>query len=678
MCFQNRTVAPFRLYPEPEKHSNQNSTDKPAMKFLIAEDDEDSCVFLSILLKNAGHEVLTAPDGKIALKLAQDSAPDIVITDILMPEMDGYSLCQHIKSDPKLADIPVIFYTSTYTKPDEKKLGLVMGASRFIIKPQEPNKLIEIINDVIKEHETRDFSVPERTKEFSGSLTSWHEEVLVRKLQKKVSDLEKEKEELFISREKYRDLIESLSKDFIFFSYNLQGKLVYLSPSVRNIFGYSEEEFLDHYDELYTENNRKQTIEHWMKKSPQNKEQTQFEVDFSDKSGNLHYMEIKEVPIYDPEQKLIAIDGVAQDITQRKKSEAVIRKLYQGIQQVPTAVIITDTEGNIEYANPQFSEMSGYSHNEVLGANTQIFKSGEQPQEFYKNLWKTINAGKTWHGEFHNKRKNGEFYWKQSTIAPVSRKGEIVNFIDFGEDVTEKKANEELLDKTRVQLATSEKLASIGQLAAGVSHEVLNPLNIISVQVQMMQAKVKENPLVQKYCGTMTHEIERITKILGALLSFSRKGESKKTKFLMKDIVDEVLDLFQQTFSLENITIETEFGKPIPELFADKEKIRQVFLNIISNAKHAIPEGGVISIKSQKKDTIEGTFTHISISDTGTGIKSENLSQIFDPFFTTKREGEGTGMGLAVVHGIIEDQGGTITVESEEGKGTTFSINLPA
>lgn len=647
------------------------------MKILIAEDDENSRILLGEILQGLGHTLMSAPDGKVALQLAQELVPDIIITDILMPEMDGYSLCQQVKSDPKLAHIAVLFYTATYTKEGDEELAEAMGASRFIIKPQDPAAWVEILAGVIKEYKAKSLPVPVKPREPSGPLANWHEKVLIDKLQEKLSDLEKEKTDLFVSREKYRNLVESLKKDFIFFSYNAQGKLVYVSPSVLNISGYSQEEFIDRHGGLWAERSRKQIKNHWLEGPSQSKEQAQFELEITDKNGNTHYLDVKEVPIFDKDQNLIAVDGLAQDITKKKAAEATIRKLYQGIQQSPTAVIITDLEGNIEYANPQFEKMTGYSHSEIWGGNTRIFKSGEQPPEFYEDLWQTISSGKTWHGEFHNKKKNGELFWKRSVITPVLEKDKVINYIDFGEDITQSKASEELLDKTRNQLATSEKLASIGRLAAGVSHEVLNPLNIISVQIQMLQKKVQDNPTVQNYCSKMEKEVGRVTKILGALLSFSRKGDSTQTKIDVRDIIEDVVELVKKNFSLENITIETDFFDSLPELLADKEKLRQVFLNLINNAEQAMPNGGALSIKCHKKQKMNKVFVQTSISDTGQGIKSENLNRIFDPFFTTKPEGEGTGMGLAVVHGIIEEHNGTITVESKEGEGTTFIIDLP-
>ena len=647
------------------------------MKILAVEDDENSRILLCALLEHQGHTVESAPNGKIALKLAQGLVPDIIITDVLMPEMDGYSLCKQIKSDPKLAHAAVVFYTSTYTTEDDKRLGLALGASRYISKPQEPEIFERILLEVIQEYKTQKLPVPTKPQASSETLTTWHEQVLINKLQKKLSDLENEKKELFVSREKYRSIIESLKKDFIFFSYDTQGKLIYISPSVLNILGFSPEKLIDSNDLLpWMETSKKLTESYWTKNSLL-VDQVQYEFDVTDKSGNIHHMSIKEVPIFDKEHNLIAIDGVAEDVTKKRRTETAIKKLYQGVQQSPISVIITDIDGNIEYANPQFEKMTGYPLDEIWGGNTRVFKSGEQPQEFYEDLWQTISAGKIWRGEFHNKKKSGEFFWKKSTIKPVFDKGKIINYIDFGEDISSAKAQEALLDKTRDQLATSEKLAGIGRLVAGVSHEVLNPLNIISLQVQMLQNKVNENPIVQKYCGKMNIEIERIIKIMGALLLFSRKGDSQRTQFSIKDIVAGVLDLVQQTFSLDNITIDTEYDATLKEITADKEKLRQVFLNLINNAKQAMPEGGTLSIKCQETNKGSKEFIRVSISDTGAGIKSENLSKLFEPFFTTKPEGEGTGMGLAVVHGIIEEHKGTITVESQEGKGATFIIDLP-
>lgn len=251
------------------------------------------------------------------------------------------------------------------------------------------------------------------------------------------------------------------------------------------------------------------------------------------------------------------------------------------------------------------------------------------------------------------------------------------NILEAYKNDQRRKAAEEKLNTAQKQILTSQKLAGIGQLAAGVSHEVLNPVNIISVHTQMLERKRKDDPDLQTFCSKLKNEIKRIEKIMSSLLLFSRKGESQYEKIAVGKVIEEVIDFVDNDFSLDNISIETEFCEPYCEVLADKDKMRQVFLNLINNAKHAMPQGGNLILRTQRH-ILEGCkFARITISDTGMGISQKNLDKVFDPFFTTKMEGKGTGMGLSVVHGIIEEHGGTITVESEEGKGATFSIDLP-
>ena len=526
-----------------------------SLKILVVEDEEDSRVLLCAILEGKGYSVMSASNGKRALEIARDSAPEIIITDILMPEMDGYSLCREIKSDPKLAHIAVVFYSATYTNNEDKKLGLALGASQFILKPQEPEVFISLLTDVIHEYQAKDLPVPQKAKELSKSLAHLHEEVLINKLQSKVADLKIEKNELFISREKYRSLVESLERNFIFLSYDNQEKLTYISPSVHSILGYSQEEFLTLHANLLTKNFSKQDAR--LRHSFENVKNNYFEVDIVDKNGVLHCMEIKETPIFDNEKKLISIDGIAQD-------------------------------------------------------------------------------------------------------------------------ATEKRAQQKLLEEAKKQLVTSEKLASIGRLAAGVCHEILNPLNIISVQTQVFKRSRQDDIKIQEFCSKLRNEVDRITKVTGVLLKFSHKGKTRKSKITIKEIIEDSIESVKHDFSQYNISINTIYDETLCEIFADKDQMREVFINIFSNAKYAMPDGGVLSITCQRKNKMADEFVHITISDTGIGIKEENLDKVFDPFFTTKPEGDGKGMGLATIHGIIHEHSGTITVASIKGKGTTFTIDLPS
>ncbi len=363
------------------------------------------------------------------------------------------------------------------------------------------------------------------------------------------------------------------------------------------------------------------------------------------------------------------------------QSSLKIRKLSQVIEQSRASVVITDIDGAIEYVNPYFEELTGYSSDEILGENPRILKAERKSPEEYKELWDTILSGKTWRGEFHSRKKNGELYWESTLISPVMDSGEITHFIAIKENVTSRKETEARLNLTEKKLLESQKLAGIGQLAAGVSHEVLNPVNIISLLTQMLQKDTTNNASLQEFCEKVMNEISRIQKIMGTLLAFSREGESKIEPVLLKNMIDEVLELIEKDFALDSINIfcQCECKRDIEpiQLFADKDELRQVFLNIFNNAKYAMPKGGSLTIDCDAIEKDTKKYVRLKISDTGTGIKEEDLGKVFDHFFTTKPEGEGTGLGLSVIHKIIEDHGGAIHVESEWGKGTTFIIDLP-
>ena len=233
------------------------------------------------------------------------------------------------------------------------------------------------------------------------------------------------------------------------------------------------------------------------------------------------------------------------------------------------------------------------------------------------------------------------------------------------------------LEFARQEMIAAQKLSAIGQLAAGVSHEVLNPVNIISVQAQMLQRKNQDNPKIQEFYFKLKTEIDRIVKIMTSILEFSRKGDAKLEKGFLRKEIENVLSIVEEEYKLDNIKIVKNWcGEKVHVLY-DSDKMRQVFLNLLQNAKHALPKGGTITISCKTIEKDGQQFHQFRVSDTGTGMSDETRQKVFDPFFTTKPEGEGTGMGLSVVHGIIEEHGGEISVESEEGRGTIFFIDLP-
>ena len=241
-----------------------------------------------------------------------------------------------------------------------------------------------------------------------------------------------------------------------------------------------------------------------------------------------------------------------------------------------------------------------------------------------------------------------------------------------------RKALEEALIKlkeTQEELVQSAKLAAVGQLAAGVAHEINGPLMAIIGYADLLKSKAKDDDGQQKWLGIISSESERISGIVKELLSFSRKSEPKFTLSSINDIIEATLLITEHTLSrYKGVKVNTKLSPSLPSVYADKGQLQQVFMNLILNAAQAMPEGGELTIRTKcdEKSIV------IEFEDTGCGISKENLKKIFSSFFTTKGEGKGTGLGLSIVKGIVEKHKGEISVESEEGVGTTFKVCLPA
>lgn len=254
------------------------------------------------------------------------------------------------------------------------------------------------------------------------------------------------------------------------------------------------------------------------------------------------------------------------------------------------------------------------------------------------------------------------------------------------------------LQSAQNQILRSEKLASIGRLAAGVCHEILNPINIISGHTQALKMERPDDSSLLEDLKSIMEEIGRVEKIISGLLKFSRKEEMEMKEVSVTDNLNSVLAIIEKDLFHNNVKVVRNFDPNLPKIKLDADRIRQVFLNIINNAKYAMHDGGTLTIttskitkenkqKRRKTDIIspgqtagvsaETLFCRITFSDSGPGIRDDDMSKLFDPFFTTKPEDKGTGLGLSVCHTIIEKHGGTIEVESQFGKGAAFIIDLP-
>jgi len=369
------------------------------------------------------------------------------------------------------------------------------------------------------------------------------------------------------------------------------------------------------------------------------------------------------------------------DITERKVAEQELKRLGAAVEQAGEAILVTDPDGAILYVNPAFELATGYSRHEVLGKNPRFLKSGKHDRKFYQEMWETLLAGQVWRGRFTNKRKDGKLYEETATISSIKdENGRIVNYVGVKRDVT----GESLLQK---QLVHAQKMEAIGTLAGGMAHDFNNLLQAILGYSDLLLMKKGADDPDRKKLEVIQHAARDGADLVSRILTFSKKGESRTRPVDLNEEIRKAQRLLRRTVP-RMIEIKLVLEKDLHVIDADPAQIEQVLLNLAINAQHAMPSGGQILIETSNVSLSDeyvrshlgakpGKYVLLTFSDTGSGISPEVLDRVFEPFFTTKANGEGTGLGLAMVHGIISRHGGYIRCYSEPGIGTSFKMYFP-
>ncbi len=363
-----------------------------------------------------------------------------------------------------------------------------------------------------------------------------------------------------------------------------------------------------------------------------------------------------------------------QDVTGSQQQQRENRRLSAAVMQSANVIVITDIRGRIEYVNPQFTAVTGYEIDEVIGRRVSLLKSGQHDRRFYSEMWKTIKAGKIWTGRMHNRRKDGSLYWERKTISAIfDADGEVVNYVSVGDDIT-------IELQTQQKLAESDKMSAIGMLAAGVAHEFKNYLGGIIGNASFALEELEADTDIDLARDTLTQIIEmgdRANDVAMSLLSYSKARPDDFTNEDLRKIITRSISLVEKEMKNLSIEIVTYFEEA-PKVEVSASKIQQLLLNLLINAQHAIEEDGVISVSLfARADHIQ-----IKVADSGVGIPEDSLSRIFDPFYSTKGvwgkdELVGTGMGLSICRNIAREHNGDLTVESVVGIGTNFTLTIP-
>ncbi|MBW2345447.1 MAG: PAS domain S-box protein [Deltaproteobacteria bacterium] len=453
------------------------------------------------------------------------------------------------------------------------------------------------------------------------------------------------------------------------------------NPEFEKLSGYSREEVegqMTWTEFVVPEDLERMRQYHRERREKGEKAPTEYEFRFIDREGDIKHIYNKVAVIPGTGKSVASLT----DMTTRKRAEMELVRLNTAIEQAAETIVITDTEGTIQYVNPAFERITGYTKEEALGENPRILKSGKHDKGFYKALWDTITRGKIWSGRFTNRKKDGTLYEEEATISPVlDSSGEPINYVAVKRDVT----NELRMEK---QFRQAQKMEAIGTLAGGIAHDFNNILGSVIGYTELADLDLPDGVKAKYNLKAVLKACDRAKDLVNQILAFSRQSEEKRRPIQIAPIVKEALKLLRATLPA-NIEIRRQVKEDMAIVEADSTKIHQVLMNLCTNAAHAMQgKSGVleVSLKNVQLDAdvvlrhkglAPGPYLLLTVSDTGHGMTPDMVERIFDPYFTTKDKGVGTGMGLAVVHGIVRGYGGAIEVQSEIGEGSTFHVYLP-
>lgn len=515
--------------------------------------------------------------------------------------------------------------------------------------------------------------VVEFARDISARVTA---EIELRKSQQKL-----------IEREKiYRDAIELAGCVPYYLNYETDN-YDFVGPGIKALLGYEVDEFSrDIWEtcekELFLLDNLKMMSANEAVREVIAGAESQWHAHYrvEAKDGSEKWLSDSAIQIKNDQGVVIGSIGLLQDITQRVFQDKDRILLETAIEQAAESIVITDKMGLIIYVNPYFEQLTGFSRSEALGQNPRFLKSGKHDHSFYQEMWETLQSGKVWSGEIVNKKKNGELFEEEATLSPVMDSyGTIVNYVAVKRDATEKKQLEQ-------RLRQSQKMEAIGSLAGGIAHDFNNILMAAMGYAELVRSQLPQGGELYNQQTQIIQASIRAKELINQILSFSRKSEQEKQSIEFSPIVKEALKLVSASIP-KNIEIISKISACNGSIFGDPTQIHQVIMNLCTNAYHAMREhGGVLTVSLEcerklppniAKADVGASYCVLKVSDTGMGMDARTVERAFEPYFTTKKKGDGSGLGLSVVHGIVQDHHGLIDIESEVGRGTTVTVMFP-
>lgn len=396
-----------------------------------------------------------------------------------------------------------------------------------------------------------------------------------------------------------------------------------------------------------------------------------------DQHGRPRNMEVRAFPLYDGDGRLTHMVEYSLDITTRRRAEETVRKMSRVVEQTPVAVVITDAKARIEYVNPYFTSLTGYTMEEAIGKNPRILKSGVHPPELYKELWQTISSGRIWRGEWCNRKKNGELYWEEATFAPVLDEWDkVTHYVKVSEDITARKQDQETLSRYMAELET--RNAELDAFAHTVAHDLKTPINVIVGYSEVMRSRGEDFTPVQReqFLEKIVWNGRKMNDIINSLLLLATiRSQDDVTLYPLEmgRIVTSVLERLNRLIVEKQARIATSETWPLALGYGPW--VEEIWMNYLSNA---LKYGGTPPEIEMGATPLADGRVRFWVRDNGQGLAFDAQQRIFLPFERLHQVHiEGYGLGLSIVKRIADRLGGAVGVESEPGQGSTFYLDLP-
>ncbi len=646
--------------------------DSNTQTILIVDDHVENLSLLSSLLK-PHYRIRAATSGQKAIELARTiPAPDLILLDVMMPGVDGYQVCKRLKANPQTREIPVIFLTAR-TQPEDEARGFEVGAVDYVAKPIHPPLLLarvraqlalaELLNQTRQELNASSQRVIHATRERDEQAA--YADYLARE----IAERERAEAALRESQARFVRLTNGLQDQLVFFAHTLDGTLLYCSEGI-HLLGISQpgqiigKRWTDIIDWLPESLIRGEQENHQLQ--THRKRIAELELSYQHPDGDIRHLMIHEYRVHDAVQDLDLIEGVAIDITKRKKQEAQLRTLLRAVEQAQASIVISDQDGTVLYVNPYFSEITGYAREDAIGQNPRVLKSGEHDADFYRAMWETLTSGQTWRGEIINRNKHGELFWEFAAISPIfDDAGRIVNYVAVKEDIGDRKALERIKEDVEQMMR----------------HDLKTPLNAIVGLPQIMECDANLTDGQRELLGLIRDAGEKMVEMINLSLDLFKMEtgcyDYLPEPFDLLPLLSRLIRIVETLCERRQVTIRfaVDGGVPAPDahliVCADARLLFSLLSNLLINAIEASSAGETVIIALQHQQPLI-----LSIHNQGT-VPAAIRSHFFEKYKTYGKRG-GTGLGTYSAKLMADVMGLELGMETSDADNSTcLHLHLP-